>query len=482
MNKTKSIRKNYIYNLTYQILQLITPLITTPYLARVLEADGVGIYSFADSIIQYFTLFTGMGISIYGQREVSYFQDNRKERSRVFWELKLLAAINASISVSIYLVMAFMNAQTHRTLYFLMSARIINVGLDATWFFAGMEEFGKIVVRNIIIKVLDIAFIFIFIKHKTDLTLHVAGALFFMIAGNLSLWGYLPEYVDKPDVKALRPYRDIKIIWSLFIPTIAVQIYTILDRTMLGMLTQGSAENGYYEQALRVTRLTLMLVTSLGSVIVPRIGYLFSKNEHDKINLYMYRSFRFVLFLSIPTCLGLAAISENFVPWFFGAGYEKVTGLLKVSSILFIAIGMNNITGVQYLIPTKRQNIYTFTVISGAAINFVLNIFLIRAYMSYGAIWASVVAESFIAVSQMYILRQELSIKTVIFSSKNYYISGFIMLSVLLFMNKSLAPSPLNTFIMILTGLCVYSAMVLILRDDFFIWNLKRAYNSLSQK
>ncbi len=478
----KSIRKNYIYNLTYQILLLITPLITTPYLARVLEADGIGTFSFIDSIVVYFSSFASLGIGTFGQREVAYFRDNIKERSRIFWELKALSVINITIVTAIYLIFVYFYAEDNIALYLIMVLRLTGGIFDASWFFAGMEEFRKIVVRNIIVKILDIAFIFLFIKQKTDLALHVFGVYFFIILGSVSLLGYLPAYIDKPDIKSLRPYRNIKTIWSMFIPTIAILIYTTLDRIMLGIFTQGALENGYYEQCMRITRITLMFVTSLGSVMIPRIGYLFGRNEHDRIELYMYRSYRFVLFLAVPSFLGLCAVSGNLVPWFFGAGYDKVSGLLKISGMLFIAIGISNVTGIQYLIPTSRQNIYTLTVLAGAVLNFTLNIFLIRFFMSYGALTASVIAESFIAALQLYILRGELSFRKIISSGKNYYISGLIMFGVLEMINKNLLPSAVNTLILIITGSAIYSVMLIVLRDEFFIDSLHRFAGCITKK
>lgn len=482
MSVDKSIRKNYIYNLTYQILVLITPLITTPYLARVLTPEGIGTYSFADSIVRYFSLFTEMGIGFYGQREISYHQDNRKERSRIFWELKTLSLINAFIFIGSYLVFVSVYIKENRLLYFILSTGILTIPLDVSWVLIGMEEFRTIVVRNIIIRLLDIAFIFVFIKDKGDLALHVFGVYFFMSAGCVYLWRELPRYIDKPNIKELRPFRNIKIIWSMFIPNIAASIYASLDKTMLGIFTQGAVENGYYEQCMRITRITFMLVTSLGSVMIPRVSYLFSKNEYAKIQLYMYRSYRFVLFLAISSCLGLVAISENLVPWFFGAGYEKVSGLLKLSSFLFIPIGISSVTGVQYLIPTKRQNIYTLTVISGVALNCVLNIFLIRFLLSYGAVIASVGAEIFIACLQLYIIRREISFMKIILSGRNYYIAGLVMFAVLEYVNKYLMPSALNTFIMIITGGIVYSLALIILRDEFFSDSITRFYNYIVPK
>lgn len=148
----------------------------------------------------------------------------------------------------------------------------------------------------------------------------------------------------------------MKIIISLFIPTIAIQIYTVLDKTMIGVITQDSFENGYYELAIKISKMVMAVVTALGTVMIPRIGYHFEQGETQRIRSLMYRGYRFVWFLGVPLCLGMIMVCGNFVPWFFGEGYEQVVPLLQILSFLILAIGINNVTGMQYMIPTKRQN------------------------------------------------------------------------------------------------------------------------------
>ena len=465
----KSIKRNYFYNTAYSILTVITPLITAPYLSRVLEADGVGASSFVFSIVTYFILFGNLGTWGYASREISYLQDDIEKRNIIFWEVALLRLIYAFVTLAVYLVAVYFYAKSYRTLYFIYALHILGIACDFTWLFAGLEEFGKIVFRNIMVRIIDIAFVFTFIKTKSDLLLHVFGYSFFNLAGTVVMWKYLPAYVNKPDFKSLHPFRHIKTAFSLFIPGLAIQVYTVLDKTMIGIFTEGTFENGYYEQALKISRIVLALVTSLAGVMVPRIGYLFGKEDREQISFLMYRSYRFILCISVALCLGLIGISDNFVPWFFGPGYEKVVGLLKISSFIIVAIGLSNATGGQYLIPTKRQHLFTYSVIAGAVTNFSLNLILIRMYQSYGAIIASVIAEITVTSIQLWMIRKEISTKRIILSGTTYYIAGGVMLAVLFFMESRLTPSPVHTFTMIFTGAAVYVSLLFILRDKFFL-------------
>ena len=478
----KSIKRNYVYNMIYNVLIVLTPLITAPYTSRIFHADGVGIISFVASVTAYFNLFSDMGSGGYGQREIAYVRNDIEKRSIIFWEVMIFRIVNTAIALTIYLIIALFFVKSHRTVFLIYAINIVNTVCAIGWFLVGLEEFGKIVFRNLIIKIIDIAFLFTFVRKQSDLPLYAGAYAFFSLMGNVALWGYLKGYIVKPDLKSLHPYRNIKTILSLFAPSIAIQVYTVLDKTMIGIFTEGTFENGYYEQALKISRIVLALVTSLAGVMIPRIAYLFGQNDREQISFYMYRSYSFVWLISVPLCLGLIGISDNLVPWFFGPGYDKVAGLLKISSFIIIAIGFGNTTGNQYLIPTKRQHLFTYSVVTGAVINFSMNIVLIRMYQSYGAVIASVVAEIAVTSVQFYIVRKEISSYRVIISGIKYYIAGGIMLAVLLFLNSKLTPSPVHTAIMIFTGAAVYVSSLFILRDKFFLEYSAKPFEFLRRK
>lgn len=397
---SKSIKKNYIYNVCYQVLLLITPLITTPYLSRTLGADGVGMVSFAESIVSYFVLFATFGMTTYGQREVSYVQESKEQRTIIFWETKALEVFTSCIALLIYIPFAI--CQENNVMYLVLVLNIVAVIANVTWFFQGMEEFGKLVFRNVIFKIINIVYIFMFVKTRNDITVYAFGLSFFTFLSNASLWLYLPKYIGMIKIKELHPFKNIEVVLSLFVPTIAVQVYTVLDKTMIGVITKSAFENGYYEQANKISKMVLTIVTSLGTVMIPRIGFHYAKGETEKVNFFMYRAYHFVWFMAIPLCFGLLGIAPNFVPWFYGNYFERVVPLLRISGFLVIAIGINNVTGIQYFIPTKRQNLFTFTVAIGAVVNFALNFVLIRFFQSIGAAVASVAAETVIALVQIY--------------------------------------------------------------------------------
>ena len=474
----KSVKLNYLYNASYQVLLLIAPLLTAPYLSRVLEPDGVGTASYVESIAAYFTLFATMGITTYGQREISYVQDDAAKRSAVFWNTKILEFCSSAAAILVYVVFSLQQRETS-VLYLILTLNLAAVFFDVTWFFQGMEEFGKTVTRNAVVKLAQIAYIFLFIRSKDDLPLYVLGLGLFTLLGNLSLWAYLPKVLTGVPLRELRPFRDIKVVWSLFVPTIAVQIYTVLDKTMIGLITGSSFENGYYEQAIKMSKMLLAVVTALGTVMVPRVGSLFGRDETNEVRRLMYRSYRFVWFLGIPLCFGVIMAAGNFVPWFFGPGYDKVVPLLQVLSFLILAIGINNVTGIQYFIPTKRQNLFTLTVIIGACTNFTLNMVLIRYFQSIGAAAASVAAETVIAVVQLVIVRRELSPGRVLKEGVHYYVAGGVMVLALWPLCGRLTPSVPHTALIAVCGAAVYFLVLVLQRDEFFLNNVKNVLRKL---
>ena len=419
-------------------------------------------------------------MTTYGQREVSYVQDSREKRTVVFWETKILELITGLIALLVYI--PFSLRQENQALYLVLALNIIAAIFNVTWFFQGLEEFGKIVLRNVIFKIINIIYIFVFVKTKNDVNVYAFGLAFFLFLSNASLWLYLPKYLGKVSFKELHPLKNIKVVVSLFIPTIAIQVYTVLDKTMIGLITQSAFENGYYEQAIKISKMALTIVTSLGTVMIPRIGFHYAKGETEKVNTFMYRAYQFVWFMGIPLCFGLLGISSNFVPWFYGEGYDKVVPLLGILGFLILAIGINNVTGIQYFIPTGRQNLFTLTVVIGAAVNFTLNFILINIWQSIGAAVASVVAETVIALVQIYIVRKELSPKRIFTCSWHYLIAGAVMLIVLKVMGERLSFSVMHTFFMIACGAVVYIGILLVMRDSFLFGNIKNVVGKITKK
>lgn len=466
-----SIKKNYLYNLGYQIIVLLTPLITTPYISRVLQPEGVGVYSYTYSIVSYFTLFAVLGTNTFGQRQIAYCQDEANKYSKVFWEVMLFRCSTGLISVVAYFIYLSQVKENH-VIAIMQGIYIVYVVLDLAWFFQGLEEFKKLVIRNILIKIAYLVFIFTCIKSIDDLELYVFGLATMNLLASLSMWSYLPKYLKHVNVKDLHPFSNFKEIIQLFIPAVAVQVYTVLDKTMIGVYTDLDVENGYYEQAEKLVKMSLAIVTSLGTVMVPRMSYTFEKGDIDGLKKYLCKSYRFVWFMATPIFVGLIAISDLIVPWFLGDGYEKCVVLIQIFSILLLAIGFSNVTGTQYLIPTRQQTAYTRTIITGAVVNLLLNLVLIPRFYSVGAALASVTAEIVIAVYQLYLIA---SVEKIIRWRDpfrgfwRYIVSALVMFAGIEFLEGIIIHETIaGTFSAIFVGVILYFTCLLLLNDAFF--------------
>ena len=468
MKSKQSVTKNYIYNLLYQILVLILPLITTPYISRVLGAENIGIYSYTISIATYFVLFGSLGIALYGQREIAYNQKNKKKYSVIFREIVILRIITMSISVLIFYFI-FVNGNQYQIYYKILTLEIIGNCIDISWFFLGLEEFKKTVTRNIIIKLISVLCIFIFIKNQNDLYLYFLIYVFSTLIGNGSLWLYLPKFLGKVELKELNIFRHLKPTISLFIPQIAIQIYTLLDRTMVGAIISDKSEVGYYDQGQKIVKMLLAVITSMGTVMLPRIANTFATGDRNMVKNYMNKSFNLVFALAFPLIFGIIAVSKAFVPVFFGPGYDKVAILMSVISPIILLIGISNVTGTQYLLPTKRQKEYTISVFCGAIINFIMNICLIWNYGAIGASIGTVIAELTVTLVQIHFVKNDFDFKEIFKSAKNYLFSSLIMFIICLFIETKIKSNLVSTISQVGVGIIIYIIILLLLKDKFVI-------------
>lgn len=440
----KSITRNYIYNMIYQVLILVLPLVTTPYLSRVLGAEGIGIYGYTYAVVTYFILFGSLGVAMYGQREIAYAQENIEARKKTFIEIVLFRFITIAIATVFYYFF-FIKGAEYQIYYQILLLELIAAAFDISWFFQGMEEFKRTVTRNVLVRICSVSLVFILVKTKEDLAKFTLIYSLADLIGNLSLWLYVPKYVKGVKVKNINAFRHLPQIILLFIPQIANQIYKILDTTMIGALVADKTETGYYEQGQKVIRLLLTVVTSLGVVMVPRMASTFMSGDNEKIKDYLKMSFRFVFFLAFPIMFGITSIAESFVPVFFGEGYDKVVILISIISPILLLMGMANVLGTQYLLPTKRQKEYTISVVIGLIVNFILNYILIKQYASIGASIATVISELVVVVIQYQYIKKDIKFKTLLNLAWKYLVAGLTMFAVCFGVRLLLNANVINT-------------------------------------
>ena len=479
-NKKNSVAKNYVYNLIYQLLTILTPLITTPYIARVLGAKNNGIYGYTMSIVTYFVLLGSLGITMYGQREIAYVQDDKNKQTKIFWELVIIKLFTYLISITCFFFIFCLNGEYALYYKILIIEMLANL-VDISWYFQGIEDFQKTVIRNLIVKTLGIILIFVFVKTRSDLWIFFMVYVLSNLIGNLSLWLYIPKYLNKKIGKLkFRPH--IKPIILLFLPQVAVQIYVVLDKTMVGKITHNMVEVGYYDQSQKIVKALLLIVSALGAVMCSRIANSFAKKKYDEIKEYMRNSVNMVLLISIPLIFGIFAISKDLVPIYFGKEYLPVIPLMNIASFILLAIGLNNVTGVQYLVQVGKQKIFTISVTVGALINVVFNLILINIFGTIGAMYSSVLAEFSILFIQLYFSRNYINVGYILKSSIKYLISGIFMFFLIYLFSNCFKNSIIILGIECFIGIISYFTMLVILRDKFFINLVRQIKNFIFSK
>ena len=469
----KSIKKNYIFNTLYQIFTLIVPFITAPYISRVLGAERIGVFSYTNSIVSIFSIFALLGTSVYGQQTIAQCRDDLIERSKAFWEIELLCIINTSIVILAWTVFVIFVGK-YQMFFLILTLNLFAVGFDISWFFAGLEDFSLIVIRNFIIKLLTIISIFIFIKRPDDLVYYFLIQTVGLLLGNISMWIPLKTRVKKINKNNLHFSSHFKQTIVYFIPTVAASIYQYIDKTMLGSITDSTVQNGYYEQAQKIFTMGYTVVASLNTVMASRISYLFSKNDDEEIRRRFKQSSDFIALIAYPIVFGIIGISKVFVPVFFGPNYEPVIVLLRIGGFLVLLLSIHNFLAAQYLVPSGQRARSTWGCVAGAVVNLVFNFVLIPRFFAIGALIATIISECSICCIYFWMSKDFIPIKMFLISSVKPLIGSVIMLFIVLLIGCITMNDILCLIIQISIGSIVYFITLLFFKDDFVLMIIKQ--------
>lgn len=471
------LRTNFILNTISQVLRIITPFITTPYIARVLGVDNVGIFSYSYSIQSYFCLFAVLGTAAYGTREISRNRDNRASVSLLFWEIEAMRAVASLIALAGWSIV--IGISDNKVIFIILSTYLMASMLDISWLYMGLEMFPFIVARTILVRVLEVVSIFVLVKGPGDLPVYCAIMGGGTLIGNITLWLNLHRCVDRVRRRSIHPWRHLKETLVYFLPSVATTIYTVLDKTLIGAITLSDYENGIYEQATKVIEIAKAIAfVSLNTVMSPRSSYLYRSGQFDKIKANLKLSTDIMLAIGFGFVFGIAVVSDRFVPTFFGAGYDGVILLLKLLTPIIIIITISGALGDQYYNPAGLRAKTSRYLIVGAGVNLVLNLLLIPAFRSAGAVVASVIAET--VITALYLINCDgyLKLGTIMKLSIKKLIAGAVMVVVVLASDGLFAANALGLFIVVAVGGSVYLVVLLLLRDSAMMY----AVNELTKR
>ena len=396
--------KNYFWNSFYQVFILIIPFFVTPYVSRVIGAEVIGQYSYTRSIVAYFTLFASAGSNLYAQREIALAGSNTRNRNNIFWEIFLIRVILVCACSVFYLPMIFLYEQ-YSIFFAIQLLDVAATGIDITWFYQGIEDFGKIAFRNMIMKSMGMIFIFLFVHEVKDFGIYVLSYSLSNFLGQLWMWLGIRDKVSSPVFRELMLSRHLKGILALALPQAAIQVYLVIDKTMIELITSDSKQTGFYEMAQTFQRIGVSITTAFGSVTASRIASIRNQNNGEEIKIIINQACDIISLLGVPIAFGIAAIASTFVPFFLGEGYEPAAHILVWLCPLIVIIGFSNISGMQYMVPMGMQRQITRSTFAGLMMNIVMNAFLIPPYGAYGAAAASVMSETLVLIIQMFYIR-----------------------------------------------------------------------------
>lgn len=464
-------KKNVMYNTIYQLLILFIPLITAPYLSRVVGASGVGTYSYTYSIVYYFMMFTLLGLNNYGNRTIAKVRDNKKELSKTFWSIYIFQFLMGILMILIYALYIMLFNNSFKTIAIIQGMFIFSAMFDINWFFFGLEEFKKTIVRNTIVKISILVLIFVFVKNYNDLWKYTLIMSSMTLLGQLIIWPYLKNRINIVKVSFKDIKKHIKPNFILFIPVIAISLYKIMDKIMVGALSNVT-EVGFYENAEKITNIPLTLITALGTVMLPRISNLVAKGDYKQTKKYIDKSMSYVMFMSLAMCMGLIGVGYNFATMFFGTEFQKTGILIMLLAITLPFLSFANVLRTQYLIPKEEDGIYIKSVFSAAIVNLIMNFIFIPKYGSIGACFGTITAEFAVMFYQAYAVRKELPIKEYVTKSIPFFFKAIIMLLIIYPFNMIEMNGLFRMFIQISLGCLIYG--LLNIKYIFSIINIKR--------
>ena len=448
--------KNYIYNASYQILVIIVPLITTPYVNRILGPYGIGINTFTNTIIQYFILAGSLGISLYGNQQIAYVRNDKIKMARTFWEIQIIKTIGIIISsIAFFVYLIFLS--NYKWYMLLQFSNLFATAFDISWLFQGIENFKITVLRNTFVKLISVFLIFLLIHTSGDIGIYILISGISTFLGNLTLWPTVHRVLPKIKFLRLNPWKHIGPAVALFIPQVALQVYQVLNKTILGILVNVQS-SGFYYDADTIIKMLLSLITALGTVMLPHAANAFAMGHKEKINKMMYLSSEVTTCVTMAFSFGLAAISLKLAPIFFGKPFFAVGPAMMIEAPVIYLAGFSGVLGTQYLLPTNQVKPYTISLILGAVVSIIFNFILIPVWQLAGAMIATVLSELSVTIYQLYYLisSKQLILSNLFKDFYKYFVSGFIMFIVVFYLDLNLSKTILSLVIEITFGVIIY--------------------------
>lgn len=469
-----SVKKNYLYSVAFQLLTICMPLITSPYISRVLGAEMLGTQTYCYSIANYFYIFAMLGVANYGNRSIARVRDNKRELTKTFWTIYDFQLMRAGVMTLLYFLFVFIFFQQYRIIAFINGIYVFSSAIEISWFFFGLEEFKITVIRNAVLKILNTICIFIFVKSQSDLWIYSLLVCGSAVLTNASLWVFAKRYIGfyKPKLFELLPHIKPEIV--LFIPVISISIYNVMDKVMLGYMCT-TTDVGYYNNAESIITIPLGFITALGNVMMPHAANLIARKKEEQCKAEIEKSILFVMLVSCPMAFGVAGISNVFAPVYFGKNFLPCATLMAWLAPKIVFCSWANVIRTQYLIPRNKDREYIISILAGAGINLLMNLCLIPHLAALGAVIGTICAEFTVAFMQTFFVRKQLPVRQYLFESIPFIAFGFFMFVCVRKIVEYFGVNVLSLLIGIISGILIYITLVIL----FLLFSQKAGINHI---
>ena len=469
---SKSIRKNYLLNLVNSGTQILFPLISFPYVSRIMMADGTGVVNFYSSIIQYIIMACGLGIPLYGVREVARVRSDRFALQKTTVELLSLHCLLTLVGYTAVAVICLTvgRIQENIPLFLIVSMNLFFTTIGCEWFYQGTEEFGYITIRGLIVKTLSLIFLFVFVKSREHLLLYGLYTVLGSLGGNVFNFIRLRKYVRFRDIcwKSLSLTPHLKASLKVFLFTIVSSVYLQLSTVLLGFM-KDDAEVGYYGAGMKLVRMIMMISSAFGVVMLPRLSNLVAENRMDEFKQLSPRAFEFMFFLTLPMAVGVFFESPYLIHLFCGSGFDPSIPVLMITASIIFVIGLSNVLGMQILYPLGKIGLVNICTAIGAGVSLVINLLLIPRLGATGSAIATLAAEAAVTFSMFLIGRASIPFRLRWSWLSDYVIGAAMMALVLIAVRRLVHLSDFWMLLLILvTGVLVYCGYLAIRGNVFY--------------
>lgn len=452
--KADSVKKNFLFQLFYQVIVLVLPLVTAPYLTRVLGNINLGNYSYTFSIAYYFVVGANLGITRHGQRIISSRRNDEISLRKTFWSLYFVHICLSLLSLLLYFIFVVYQ-ENYQELFIAQGFFVASVLFDLTWLFYGLENFKSVVFKNLFIKIIETVLIFVLVKNTSDTVVYTIIMSASLLIGNMILLPQAIRWIKPIKFSFVDAKEHFKPLLILSITVIAVTLYTMFDKTLLGKYS--TQENvAYYEYSSKIINIPKTIITVVGTVLFPRACLCFANNDTEGMKNYFRYSLLFTYFIGFGALFGLLAVADLFAFVYYGEEFIACGEIIKIMAPIILIVTIGDIVRTQFLVPMKKDVLFILILVSNSIINLILTFILIPKIGIYGALVGSIAAESFGTIAEIIVCRKYVDFKVMFFTIIPFLLSGLIMYFTIEFIKLKFNTTLIDVLIQIFSGMLIY--------------------------